>query len=184
MSLQDAASASEQGTEAGMRESQTDAPAGEATPPAAGFARFFPYEFCLSAAGLLAAFVGLVAVGTERRQKWAARFATDLFGTGQKRVRGYLKPIDPPGTNTARANIGLENPGLDSVKVGKGTQFIPAANALVEFIGTSDKTPPELLVEDGTVTVEGKTVTHCKLKDGDVIEIDGLRYQYLRGSRR
>jgi ribosome-associated protein YbcJ (S4-like RNA binding protein) len=54
----------------------------------------------------------------------------------------------------------------------------------VEFIGSTDKTPPELLVEDGTVTVEGSIVTHRKLKDGDVIEIDGLRYQYLRGNRR
>ena len=144
----------------------------------------FPAEFCLGSAGILAVFIGMIAVGTEKRQKWAKRFATNLFGTGEKRVRGYLKPIDPLGTNSARACIGLENPGVESVRVGSGTSFIPHVEATVEFVGTRDGSPPEINVETGSVAIEGEGVTARKLKDGDVIEIDGLRYQYLRGNRR
>ncbi len=144
----------------------------------------FPSEFCLGCAGILAVFIGMVAVGTEKRQKWAAHFSTNLFGTGEKRVRGYLKPIDTPGISSARACIGLENPGVESVRVGSGTSFIPTVAAIVEFIGTKDGSPPELHVESGNATVEGEASKVRKLRDGDVVEIDGLRYQYLRGNRR
>ena len=144
----------------------------------------FPSDFCLASAGILAVFVGMIAVGTEKRQKWATRFSKNLFGTGQKRVRGYLKPIDPPGETTARANIGLENPGLDAVTIGNGTPFLSTAEVTLEFIGTTDDSPPELHVEGEGVTVEGEPVTVRKLRDGDIVDVEGLRYQYLRGNRR
>jgi hypothetical protein len=144
----------------------------------------FSSEFCLGSAGILAVFVGMIAVGTEKRKKWAMRFTTAIFGTGEMRVRGYLKPIDVDGIASARACIGLENPGVESVRVGSGTSFIPQIEAIMEFTGTKDGSPPELHVEGGRVTVEGKAVTTRKLKDGDVVDIEGLRYQYLRGNRR
>ncbi len=144
----------------------------------------FSSEFCLGSAGILAVFVGLIAVGTEKRKKWAMRFTTAIFGTGEMRVRGYLKPMDLDGTTSARACIGLENPGVESVRVGSGTSFIPQIEAIMEFTGTKDGSPPELHVEGGRVAVEGKAVTTRKLKDGDVVDIEGLRYQYLRGNRR
>lgn len=144
----------------------------------------FPADFCLASASILAVFIGIIAVGSEKRQRWAARFSTNLFGTGQKRVRGYLKPIDPPGSSSARANIGLENPGLESVKVGNGTPFMSTVEATLEFIGTTDDSPPELHVEGAGVTVEGEAVTVRKLRDGDIVDVEGLRYQYLRGNRR
>lgn len=144
----------------------------------------FPSDFCLASAGILAVFVGMVAVGTEKRKKWATRFSKNLFGTGQKRVRGYLKPIDPPGETTARANIGLENPGLDNVKIGSGTPFMSSVEAVLEFVGTTDDSPPELHVEGEGVSVEDEAVTVRKLRDGDILDVEGLRYQYLRGNRR
>jgi Mg-chelatase subunit ChlD len=150
----------------------------------AGAIAAFPSDFCLGSAGVIAIFIGVIAVGTEKRQRWATRFSTALFGTGHRRVRGYLKPFDAPGTDSARANIGLENPGVESIRVGSGTPFISHVEATVEFVGTTDGTAPELLVERGTVTVEGEAVTTRKLKDGDIVEIDGMAYQYLRGNRR
>ena len=145
----------------------------------------FPADFCLASAGIIAIFIGMVAVGTEKRQQWAGQFfSANLFGTGEKRVRGYLKPMDSPGTSSARANIGLENPGLASLKIGNGTSFIPQVEATLEFWGTTDGSPPELHVENGSVTIDGKATTSRKLKDGDIIEIDDLMYQYLRGNRR
>ncbi len=144
----------------------------------------FSSEFCLGSAGILAIFVGMIAVGTEKRQKWAMRFSTAIFGTGEMRVRGYLKPMDVAGIASARACLGLENPGVESVRVGSGTSFIPQVEAIMEFTGTKDGSPPDLHVEGGHVTVEGKAVTTRKLKDGDVVDIEGLRYQYLRGNRR
>ncbi|MFH1864310.1 MAG: hypothetical protein ABIK85_00375, partial [Candidatus Eisenbacteria bacterium] len=155
----------------------------EASPTSDGLPAF-PSDFCLASAGILAVFIGMIAVGSEKRQSWAARFSTNLFGTGQKRVRGYLKPIDPPGSSSARANIGLENPGLESVKVGNGTPFMSTVEATLEFIGTTDDSPPELHVEGAGVTVEGEAVTVRKLRDGDIVDVEGLRYQYLRGNRR
>ena len=144
----------------------------------------FPSEFCLGSAGILAIFVGVIAVGNEKRRKWAVRFSTSLFGTGEKRVWGYLKPIDSLGTSSARACIGLENPGVECVRVGSGTSFIPHVEATVEFLGTRDGSPPELHAESGRVTVEGEAAKIRKLEDGDVVDIDGVRYLYLRGRRR
>ena len=54
----------------------------------------------------------------------------------------------------------------------------------MRFNGTTDGTPPELFVMKGQVTIEGEAVTSRKLKDGDVLEFEGLLYQYLRGNRR
>jgi Mg-chelatase subunit ChlD len=180
LGLQDEAAASvEPATPRGQRIRKADV----MTHPSGGISAF-PSDFCLASAGIIAAFVGMVAVGAQRRQKWAARFSTNLFGTGQKRVRGYLKPIDPPGSSSARANIGLENPGLESVKVGNGTPFMSTVEATLEFIGTTDDSPPELHVEGAGVTVEGEAVTVRKLRDGDIVDVEGLRYQYLRGNRR
>jgi Mg-chelatase subunit ChlD len=144
----------------------------------------FPDDLCLASAGVLAIFIGLVAVGSEKRQRWAWKLSGALFGTGQRRVRGYLKPIDPRGHSTARANIGLENPGTESVRLGNGTPCLPQLEATVEFIGTTDRTAPTMVVEGGTVTVEGKPVVKRKLRDGDIVDLEGLRYQYLRGNRR
>jgi hypothetical protein len=144
----------------------------------------FPSDFCLATAGVLAVFIGLVAVGTEKRQRWAGKLSGALFGTGERRVRGYLKPVDPPGIASARANIGLENPGVDSIKVGNGTSLLAHLDATVEFVGTTDRTAPTMVVECGQVAVEGEATTRRKLRDGDIVDIDGLRYQYLRGNRR
>ena len=41
-----------------------------------------------------------------------------------------------------------------------------------------------LIAQNGSVTIDGKATTARKLRDGDIIEIDGLLYQYLRGNRR
>ena len=101
------------------------------------------------------------------------------------RVRGYLKPIDPPGVSTARPCVGLENPGTKTVRVGLGTPYASyARETSVEFIGTRDGTPPEIRVVSGTVLVDGEVVETKQLADGDIIEIEGLQYQYLRGNRR
>ncbi len=178
--LQDEAAASAQPeSPRGQRVRKADV----ASHPSGGLPAF-PWEFCLASAGILGVFVGMVAVGTQRRQKWATRFSANLFGTGQTRVRGYLKPIDAPGETTARANIGLENPGLESVKIGNGTQYLSNVDVTLEFVGTTDDSPPELRVEGEGVTVEGEPVTIRKLKDGDIVDVEGLRYQYLRGNRR
>ena len=64
------------------------------------------------------------------------------------------------------------------------TSFLPHVEATMEFAGTKDGSPPELHVESGIVTVEGEAVTTRKLRDGDVVDIDGQCYQYLRGNRR
>ena len=178
LELQDAVTASE--TSEPPREKKVEHVGARPSSASDGFSS----EFCLGSAGILAVFVGMIAVGTEKRQKWAMRFSTAIFGTGEMRVRGYLKPIDMDGTTSARACLGLENPGVESVRVGSGTSFIPQVEALMEFAGTKDGSPPELHVESGHVTVEGKAVTIRKLRDGDVVDIEGLRYQYLRGNRR
>ncbi|MEA3409831.1 MAG: VWA domain-containing protein [Candidatus Eisenbacteria bacterium] len=180
LEFQDTATASE--TSESPREKKTaDGRAGARLSSA--FSAFSP-EFCLGTAGILAVFIGMVAVGTEKRQKWAMRFSTSLFGTGEKRVRGYLKPIDEAGMTSARACIGLENSGVESVRVGSGTSFLPQSDATMEFTGTRDGSPPDLHVESGSVTVEGEAVTVRKLRDGDIVDIEGHRYQYLRGNRR
>ncbi|HYW68290.1 MAG TPA: hypothetical protein VE960_01690, partial [bacterium] len=144
----------------------------------------FPSNFCLASGGLLGVLIGVVAVGSQKRQRWAAHFSTAAFGTKDRRVRGYLKPMDSPGMNSARPNIGLENPGVGTIKVGCGTGLLPRIQTTMKFTGTSDGTPPELHVLKGQVTVEGETVTSLRMKDGDILEFEGMRYQYLRGNRR
>ncbi len=180
LDVQDAAAASE--TSGSPQEKKLERKRVEARPLSAFSA--LSSEFCLGSAGILAIFVGMIAVGTERRQRWAMCFSTSLFGTGEQRVRGYLKPIDVAGTASARPCVGLENPGVESVRVGSGTSFLPSVAAIMKFTGTKDGSPPELRVESGTVTVEGEAVTTRKLRDGDVVDIEGHRYQYLRGNRR
>jgi hypothetical protein len=158
---------------------------GEAEGPSGSLLAGFPVEFCNQCAAAIAILMGAVALGTERRSRWVAPFFGHLFGTGPSRVRGYLRPVDAPGTMTARANVGLENPGLSSVKVGVGTPFIETLReTVVEFVGTKDGSPPELKVEKGTVLVDGEEVQSRKLEDGDVIELEGQTYKYLRGNRR
>jgi hypothetical protein len=146
----------------------------------------FPVEFCNRVAALLAVFVGVVAVGAERRMKWVAPFTGNLFGSGQRRVRGYLRPVDPPGVHSARPAIGLENVGLARVRVGIDAPLPECAReAIVEFTGTKDGSPPSVTVLKGSVTIAGGPPDEERpLKDGDVIEIEGLKYQYLRGKRK
>ncbi len=136
-------------------------------------------------AGILAIFVGAVAIGVDRQKRWALAF-TRKMGRPELRVRGYLRPVDPPGVFSARPIVGLENPGLPSVKVGLDTPYIDhVSETLIEFVGTSDGTPPTLVVEKGRVLVEGEVVEDKrKLRDGDIIEIEKVCYRYLRGSRR
>jgi Mg-chelatase subunit ChlD len=177
-SIQDQASASE-------TQSDEERAAKSAAVRASKWVAGFPVDTCHRIAGALAILVGVVAVGAEKRRKWATHFTADLFGTGEMRVRGFLKPVDPPGVATARPCIGLENPGLDKVKLGVDTS-IPSHAAEVEitFVGTKDGSPPTMVVTSGSVTLDGEAVEKCKLADGDLIEIEGLQYQYLRGSRR
>ena len=150
-----------------------------------GWLEGFPVETCHTITGALAILVGVVAVGAEKRRKWAAHFTADLFGTGKPRVRGFLKPVDRPGTATARPCIGLENPGLESVRLGVDTSApAHAETAEVMFVGSKDGSPPTIVVQKGNVTVNGELTCKAKLADGDLIEIEGLQYQYLRGNRR
>jgi Mg-chelatase subunit ChlD len=159
---------------------------GQATVSCRGsWVNWFPTDNCNRMAAGLAVLVGVVAAGAQRRNKWAKRFTADLFGTGPLRVRGFLKPVDPPGIETARPCIGLENPGLEQVKLGVDTA-IPshAAHVQVVFMGTRDGSPPTVVIEKGNVTIDGQLVHSHKLSDGDVLEIEGLQYRYLRGNRK
>ena len=91
---------------------------------------------------LIAVFIGVVAIGSEKRQKWVVPLTGHLFGTGERRVRGYLKPVDRPGVATARANVGLENPGVDSLRVGAGTPYLGyACETVIEFVGKLQTDP-------------------------------------------
>ncbi|MBN2565191.1 MAG: VWA domain-containing protein [Candidatus Eisenbacteria bacterium] len=136
-------------------------------------------------AAILAIFVGAVALGVDKRKPWALAFTRNV-GRSDVRVRGYLRPVDPPGVFSARPIVGLENPGLPSIKVGVDTPYVThARETTVEFVGTNDGTPPELIVEKGRVLVEGEEVTAPRqLRDGDLIEIEKVLYRYLRGNRR
>jgi hypothetical protein len=145
-----------------------------------------PFDLAYRAStGVVALFLGLVVIGARRRQRWA-EFFTRAIGPQEQRVRGYLKPADPPGTQMAHAIIGLENPGLPMLEVGYGTPYAGyARNTLIEFIGTRDGTPPTMRVTKGQVTVDGELVTdEWKLKDGQILCLEGVHYMYLRGSRR
>ena len=136
-------------------------------------------------AAALAVVVGIVAVGIQRKRAWASVFTREMFGGGQVRVRGYLVPVDPDGITTARPNIGLENPGVESLKIGTGTPYAAyVTDTVIEFFGTRDGTPPILNVERGDVRVDGKVIQTAKLDDGDLLEIEGFVYRYLRGNRK
>jgi hypothetical protein len=159
--------------------------ADEAGRPRASVVESIPDGLFERYAAALAVMVGVVAIGIERKQNWANVFSRGMFGTAQLRVRGYLKPMDPPGTVTARPNVGLENPGVETIKIGTGTPYVGyARNTIIEFLGTRDGTPPILQVESGIVKVDGKRVKTKKLSDGSTIEIEGTLYRYLRGNRR
>jgi hypothetical protein len=136
-------------------------------------------------AAILAVFVGAIALGVDKRKPWAMPFVRKVGGS-DTRVRGYLRPVDAPGVFSARPIVGLENPGLPSIKVGTGTPYVTHAHETVaEFKGTNDGSPPELVAERGKVLVEGEEVAESrKLRDGDLIEIEGVLYRYLRGNRR
>jgi hypothetical protein len=137
------------------------------------------------ATGAVAVFLGVVVVGTRKRQAWTQYFSRAI-GHQEQRVRGYLKPVDPPGAQTARAIIGIENPGVPTLEIGCGTEYADfATDTLIEFEGTRDGTAPLIRVIRGEVTVDGTPVTDDrKLRDGEVIAFEGAVYMYLRGSRR
>ena len=113
-------------------------------------------------------------------------FFTRAIGPQEQRVRGYLKPVDPPGSASARAIIGIENPGLPTLEVGQGTPYASfVRETLIEFVGTRDGTPPVMHVLRGEVTIDGEAIEEeQKLRDGQVITIEGAMYMYLRGSRK
>jgi hypothetical protein len=135
--------------------------------------------------GAVAVFLGVVIVGTRKRQAWTQCFSRAI-GHQEQRVRGYLKPVDPPGAQTARAIIGIENPGVPTVEIGCGTEYASfATDTLIEFEGTRDGTAPTIRVIRGEVTVDGTAVADDrKLRDGEVIAFEGAMYMYLRGNRR
>jgi hypothetical protein len=137
------------------------------------------------ATGAIAVFLGLVVVGTRRRQPWT-EFFTRTIGPTEQRVRGYLKPLELDGVQFARPIIGIENPGVPTLEIGRGTRYADfARETLIEFEGTRDGTPPTVNVLQGTVTVDGEFVTEPrKLRDGDVLNFEGVTYTYLRGNRR
>lgn len=139
------------------------------------------YQASTAALGVL---MGVVAIGMRRRQSWTNVF-TKSIGHDSARVKGYLKPIYPDGVTLARACVPLENPGSVCVKLGPGGDFLEElAQTSVEFVGTSSGVPL-LRVMTGSAVVDGETVTKLrKLADGNVIELEGRKYVYLRGNRR
>jgi hypothetical protein len=166
----------------------TDAAYAAERPPyrrSSSFVEYIPEGMFERYAAIMAVFVGVIAVGVDKRKPWAMPFVRSVGGS-DVRVRGYLRPVDPPGVFSARPIVGLENPGLASIKVGVDTPYVTHARAtVVEFKGTNDGTPPEIVVEQGTVLVEGEEVQGLrKLRDGDLIEIENVLYRYLRGNRR
>jgi hypothetical protein len=145
-----------------------------------------PFDLAYRAStGAVALFLGLVVVGARRRQPWA-EFFTRALGPQEQRVRGYLKPVDLPGTQMARAIIGIENPGVPTLEIGHGTPYAGyAKHTVIEFVGTRDGKPPTMRVPKGEVTVDGELVTdEWPLRDGQIVCIEGVQYMYLRGSRR
>ena len=59
-----------------------------------------------------------------------------------------------------------------------------AKDTVLEFQGTSDGSPPKLIVERGQVRIDGEAVTEWSLQNEDIIEVEGLSLQYVRGRRR
>jgi len=139
------------------------------------------YQASTAALGVL---LGAVAIGMRRRQSWTNVF-TKSFGHEPARVKGYLKPVYPEGVTLARACIPLENPGHVCVKLGADGDFLNELTyTAAEIIGTSSDVPL-LRVVTGTVVIDGEPVTKMrKLEDGDLLEVEGRRYLYLRGTRR
>jgi hypothetical protein len=139
------------------------------------------YQASTAALGVL---MGVVAIGMRRRQSWTNVF-TKSIGHEPARVRGYLKPVYPEGVTLARASVPLENPGHVCVKLGDGGDFLQdLAHTAAEVVGTSSGLPL-LRVVTGSIIVDGETVTKLrKLADGDLIEVEGRKYVYLRGARR
>jgi hypothetical protein len=135
--------------------------------------------------GAVAVFLGLVVVGTRRKQPWA-EFFTRALGPQEQRVRGYLKPVNPPHAQMARPIIGIENPGLPKLEIGHCTPYASfARETLIEFEGTRDRTPPVMRVLRGEVTIDGELVTDERtLRDGEVLGFEGAMYMYLRGHRK
>ncbi|MFH1501980.1 MAG: hypothetical protein ABIG03_02920, partial [Candidatus Eisenbacteria bacterium] len=135
--------------------------------------------------GILGVMMGFVAIGVQRHQSWTRVFTKPLLKK-EIRVKGYLQPVYPQGVLGAKCTIPIENPGLPAVEIGAGTQFASdAKNTLVEFVGTTDGSPPLLRVLRGSVGVCGETIEgERRLEDGDIIEFEERTYQYLRGSRR
>ena len=125
-----------------------------------------------------------VALGMQRKRPWALVFAREL-GRAPVRVRGYLVPVSRTGVVTPRPTIGLENPGLPDIRIGTGTPYMSyAKDTLIAFQGTNDGSPPKLIVERGQVRIDGEVVTEWNLQNEDVIEVEGLSLQYMRGKRR
>jgi len=152
---------------------------------AAGREGAYPGMAYQASTAVLGVLMGAVAIGMRRRQAWTAVF-TRTLGREPVRVRGYLKPIDPDGLSLARACVPLENPGLESLIVGAGGQFLSELeDTAVEFTGTANNAPPTVRVLKGTVSVDGQIVSdEHALKDGTMIEIGGWKSVYLRGARR
>jgi Mg-chelatase subunit ChlD len=136
-------------------------------------------------AGILGVFLGFLAIGIHRRQHWTRVFTQPLL-RHEVRVRGYLRPVFPPGVKAARACVPLENPGLPTLEIGAGTVFCSdLSKTRVEFVGTSNGDTPLLRVIKGKVSVDGEEVSQeRRLRDGDVIQMEDQTYVYLRGSRR
>jgi hypothetical protein len=125
-----------------------------------------------------------VIVGMRKKRPWALRFSREL-GRPVVRVRGYLLPISRNGAITPRASIGLENSGLPRVRIGTGTPLMSyARHTVIEFEGTTDGSPPDVVVERGEVRIDRERVTRWHLKGGEIIEAEGLKFRYVRGHRR
>ncbi len=144
-----------------------------------------PFSLYQTTMGVAALAVGFVAVGLGRKQRWAKRFATPI-GVHEKRIRGYLKRTQPSGVQSAHANIGLENPGLPNLTLGTGTPCLgDLRNTVIEIMGTTGGSPPIVRVERGTVKIQGEEVDgERQLEDGDLIELEGRVFTYLRGGRK
>jgi len=125
-----------------------------------------------------------VLVGQRRKRPWTLAFTRELGGPAV-RVRGYLLAVSRPGTITPRPTIGLENSGEPKVRIGTGTPLMSyARNTIIEFEGTTDGSPPDVVVERGEVRIGGEKVTRWHLKPGDIIETEGLKFKYMRGHRQ
>ncbi len=138
-----------------------------------------------SVLGILGVVMGFVAIGIHRRQSWTGVFTKPLLQK-ETRVKGYLRRVLPEGVIAAHRNIPIENPGLPEIQIGVGTGYAAELRETVlEFVGTSDGSPPCLRVVKGDARVAGEPVEETRpLADGDIIECEGKAYKYLRGQRQ